>query len=119
MPPQGIDCPRPTATGKGREKMSETGGSAARLAIHELVLANRILAYEGIIDDFGHVSLRDPGDPGFYYLSRSRSPAVVTRDDIMRFDLDSRSADPADPRRPYNERALHGCVYAARPDVQA
>lgn len=98
--------------------MNDSRSETARSTVEALVQANRILAHEGIIDDFGHVSRRDPEDPGVYYLSRSRSPALVEAGDIMRFPLDN-SADPADPRRPYNERAIHGCVYAARPEVMA
>lgn len=87
-------------------------------AIAELVIANRILAREDVIDDFGHVSVRHPFDPGRYFLSRSRSPANVTRDDIMEFDLDGNQISN-DHRSPYRERAIHGEIYRARPDVNA
>ncbi|MDU9005621.1 class II aldolase/adducin family protein [Sedimentitalea todarodis] len=87
-------------------------------AISELVIANRILAREDVIDDFGHVSLRHPFDPGRYFLSRSRSPANVTRDDILEFDLDGNLLGN-DHRSPYRERAIHGEIYRARPDVNA
>jgi len=33
-------------------------------AIRELVMANRILGNEGVVDALGHVSLRHPEDPG-------------------------------------------------------
>lgn len=84
----------------------------------DLVLANRILAREGVIDDFGHVSIRHPDDPGRYFLARSRSPELVTSDDIMEFTLEG---DPIDQRgRPmYSERAIHGAIFMARPDVHA
>lgn len=84
----------------------------------ELVLANRILAREDVIDDFGHVSVRHPHDPGRYFLSRSRSPEIVSREDIMEFTLDGTPIE-AGGRRPYLERVIHGAVYAARPDVNA
>ena len=87
-------------------------------ALTELVLANRILAREEIIDDFGHVSLRNPLNPDTYFLSRSRSPAVVTRDDIMEFTLDGTPVGD-DRRRPYAERHIHGAIYKDRPDVNA
>ena len=87
-------------------------------AIRNLVLANRVLAREEVIDGFGHVSLRSPTDPGRFLLSRSRSPEVVTRDDIQEFDLDGRLVSD-DPRRPYAERFIHAAVYAARADVNA
>ncbi|WP_051340627.1 class II aldolase/adducin family protein [Azospirillum halopraeferens] len=87
-------------------------------ALTELVIANRILAREDVIDDFGHVSIRNPLNPERYFLSRSRSPAVVTRGDIMEFTLDGEKVSD-DPRRPYAERHIHGAVYKDRPDVNA
>lgn len=83
-----------------------------------LVLANRILAREDVIDDFGHISVRNPLDANSYFLSRSRSPAAVTRADIMQFTLDGETVGN-DPRRPYAERHIHGAVYKDRPDVNA
>ena len=91
---------------------------AVQHAIRELVLANRILAREDVIDDFGHVSLRHPTDPGRYFLSRSRSPVAVTADDIMEFTLDGTPVDQRG-RRMYAERAIHGTIYMARPEVTA
>lgn len=92
--------------------------SATAHALNQLVLANRILAREDVIDDFGHVSVRSPADPGRYFLSRSRSPEIVTLDDLMEFTLEG---DPIDQkgRAMYRERALHGAVYMARPDIHA
>jgi HCOMODA/2-hydroxy-3-carboxy-muconic semialdehyde decarboxylase len=87
-------------------------------AIRELVLANRILAREDVIDDFGHVSLRHPTNPDRYLLSRSRSPVAVTADDIMEFELDGTPV-AQHGRRMYSERALHGSIYMARPDVHS
>lgn len=87
-------------------------------AIRDLVIANRILARENVIDGFGHVSVRNPVHPDRFFLSRSRSPEIVTRDDIMEFDLDGRLLSD-DPRRPYAERFIHGAIYQARPDINA
>lgn len=83
-----------------------------------LVIANRILAREDVIDDFGHVSVRNPLNRDTYFLSRSRSPAVVTRADIMEFTLDGDVVGD-DPRRPYAERHIHGSLYKDRADVNA
>jgi HCOMODA/2-hydroxy-3-carboxy-muconic semialdehyde decarboxylase len=84
----------------------------------DLVIANRILAHEGVLDDFGHVSARDPRDPSRFWVSASRSPELVTRADLLRFDLDAVPEDPGH-RRPYLESIIHARIYAARPDVQA
>jgi ribulose-5-phosphate 4-epimerase/fuculose-1-phosphate aldolase len=84
----------------------------------ELARANRILAHEDVLDAFGHVSVRHPGDPGRYLLSRSRGPELVQPDDILEFTLDSAPVVPP-TRRLYSERVIHGCIYQARPDVHA
>ncbi len=97
--------------------MSEQSQSVKE-AIRELVTANRILGNEGVVDALGHVSLRHPEDAGRYLLSCSRSPALVTEDDIMEFDLDSNPIDQRG-RNMYLEHSIHGCLYRARPDVNA
>jgi len=86
--------------------------------LEELALANRILAHEGVLDAFGHVSVRHPGDPGRYLLSRSRSPALIEPDDILEFTLDSEPVKPPKAHL-YAERVIHGCIYQARGDVMA
>ncbi len=84
----------------------------------ELAIANRILAHEGVLDAFGHVSVRHPGDPNRYLLSRSRGPELVEAEDILEFTLDSQPLKPP-TKRLYGERVIHGEIYKARPDVQA
>lgn len=85
---------------------------------YQVALANRMLANEGVLDAFGHVSLRHPGDPGRYLLSRSRSPGLIEPDDILEFTLDSQPVAPPSVQL-YAERVIHGCIYQARPDVMA
>lgn len=86
--------------------------------LKRLVAANRILANEGVVDAFGHVSVRDPRQRERFWLSRSRSPALVEADDLMEFSLDGAAID-ARGRTPYGERMIHAAVYAARKDVQS
>jgi ribulose-5-phosphate 4-epimerase/fuculose-1-phosphate aldolase len=85
---------------------------------YELAIANRMCAHEGIIDAFGHVSVRHPSDPGRYLLSRSRSPELVEPGDLYEFTLDSEPVTPP-PLPMYSERVIHGEIYKARPDVNA
>ena len=87
-------------------------------ALRDVVIANRILAHEGVVDAYGHVSVRHPLDPARYLLSRSRAPELVERGDIVEFDLEGKSVG-GDTRAPYLERFIHGAIYEARPDVQA
>lgn len=86
--------------------------------INELVLANRILAANGVVDAFGHVSVRHPHNPQRYLLSKSRSPELVEHADIVEFDLESRITDGRkDPV--YHERFIHGGIYEANPEINA
>jgi ribulose-5-phosphate 4-epimerase/fuculose-1-phosphate aldolase len=87
-------------------------------ALNDLVIANRILANEDVVDAYGHVSIRHPDDPTRYFLARSLSPEQVTRRDIMEFDLEGRILGK-DTRQPYLERFIHGAIYESRPEVQA
>src|SRR5579875_3839761 len=86
--------------------------------LRDLVIANRILAHEGVVDAFGHVSIRHPERPDRFFLSCSRSPELVVREDLMEFDLECRPLDQRG-RTMYSERPIHGALYEARPDVQA
>src|SRR5712691_6742710 len=86
--------------------------------IEELVTANRILAREGVVDSFGHVSVRHPENPQRYLLSRARAPDCIEVGDIMEFTLDGTPVDARD-RKPYLERYIHGAIYEARPEIQS
>jgi len=87
-------------------------------AVSDLVVANRILAAEGVLDGFGHVSIRDPRNPKCYLMSRSLAPALVTAADIVQHDLDNRPVRD-EGHSLYYERWIHGEVYKARPEVNA
>ncbi len=61
-------------------------------ACYQLALANRIVAHEGVLDGFGHISIRHPADPGRYLLARSRSPELIEPADILEFSLEFQTA---------------------------
>ena len=92
--------------------------SALTQALNELVTANRILAREGVVDSFGHVSIRHPDRPDRYVLSRARAPECIEVEDLMEFSMDGVSTETSS-RKPYAERFIHGAVYRARPEVRA
>jgi HCOMODA/2-hydroxy-3-carboxy-muconic semialdehyde decarboxylase len=86
--------------------------------LRDLVAGNRILAHEGVVDAFGHISVRHPERPDRYFMSRSRSPELVTLDDIVEFGLDGQPVAPNPPPL-YSERFIHAGIYEARPDVRS
>jgi len=92
--------------------------SPSSTLIEDLVAANRILAQQGILDGYGHVSVRQDAAAGRYLLSRSLAPALATTADIQQYDLDSNALDSA-ARPSFIERFIHGEIYRARPDVHA
>lgn len=86
--------------------------------IEDLVIANRILADRDVVDGYGHASVRDPNNPNQYLMARSMAPELVTKADIMTFDIDSNALNN-DKRVAYLERFIHGEIYRQRPDVMA
>src|SRR5438876_383786 len=116
MPP-----PRRAARRRPRSKLA-TGDATMRDSHaelrHELAVANRILANEGIIDAFGHISARNPTDPNRYFIARHRASELVEPSDILEMTLDSESVVPTKMRL-YSEMVIHGEIYKARPDVNS
>jgi ribulose-5-phosphate 4-epimerase/fuculose-1-phosphate aldolase len=84
----------------------------------DLVVASRTLAEHGVIDAYGHASARSETNPQRYFMARNLAPELVTREDILEYDLDSNAID-ANGRALYKERFIHGEIYKARPDVKA
>src|SRR5580692_11597906 len=87
-------------------------------ALRDLVIGNRILAHQNVVDGYGHISIRHPSNPEHFLLSRSRAPELVVEGDIMEFTLDGRVVGD-DRRPPYLERFIHGALYEARSDVNS
>lgn len=85
--------------------------------IEDLVAANRILSREGVVDAYGHISVRHPEDPKRFLLSRARAPSRIEAGDIMEFSLEGETlrGDGA----PYLERFIHGAIYEAQPNIQS
>ena len=86
--------------------------------IVDLILGNRILYHYGIVDAFGHISVRHDADPSKYVMSRHLAPGLVGPDDLLTYDLDSVPVE-ATTQRLYSERYIHGEIYKRRPDVNS
>jgi len=86
--------------------------------LEDLVAANRILAEHGVIDAYGHVSVRSPDDPKRFFIARAIAPETVQAEDIMEYDLDAQPLD-ARGRDSVSERFIHSEIYRARPDVMS
>jgi ribulose-5-phosphate 4-epimerase/fuculose-1-phosphate aldolase len=97
---------------------SSSAGPADPKLIEDLVAGNRILAMEGVVDGYGHISARHDKDPQRYLIARSIAPELVTADDIVELDLDSNPVN-AKGQRLYLERFIHGEIYKARPEIRS
>ena len=86
--------------------------------IQDLVIANRILAKEEVVDAYGHVSVRHPDDPKRFLIARSLAPDLVGPEDVVELDLDGQPLRD-DDRALYLERFIHAAIFQARPDVMA
>jgi ribulose-5-phosphate 4-epimerase/fuculose-1-phosphate aldolase len=87
-------------------------------ALRDLVAANHILAHEGIVDAYGHVSIRHPERPDRFFLAAGCSPETVTLEDIREYDLDCKPV-AADGHTMYVERPIHGAIFQSRSDVNS
>jgi ribulose-5-phosphate 4-epimerase/fuculose-1-phosphate aldolase len=109
-----------------RTEAQERSGSAAPAnsaqdkasLFSDLVAANHILADQGVVDGYGHVSVRHPTNPNHFYISRWLAPDLVTQSDIVELDLDCTPVT-GDQRKLYSERWIHSEIYKVRPDVQS
>jgi HCOMODA/2-hydroxy-3-carboxy-muconic semialdehyde decarboxylase len=86
--------------------------------LDDLVVANRILTNENILDGLGHVSVRSLTNPNHFFQSRDLAPGLVTAADILEYDLDGNPVNPKGPAS-VRERFIHGAIYKARPDVKS
>jgi ribulose-5-phosphate 4-epimerase/fuculose-1-phosphate aldolase len=96
----------------------KSAGAPDPKLVEDLVVGNHVLADLGVVDGFGHISVRHDKDPNRYLMSRSMAPALVKADDVLEYDLDSVAVD-SKGRALYLERFIHGEIYKARPDVKA
>jgi len=90
----------------------------AGIIIDDVVVANRILANENILDGLGHISARNPQRPDHFFLARDLAPGLVTSADLVEYDLDGNPVDAKAPQG-YRERYIHAAIFKARRDVNA
>jgi HCOMODA/2-hydroxy-3-carboxy-muconic semialdehyde decarboxylase len=100
----------------GQESRGAPAGANLQL-VDDLVVGNRILANENILDGLGHISVRHDQNPNHFLLSRDLAPELVTAADLIEYDLDGNPV--SDKRQGYQERYIHAAIYKARPDVRS
>jgi len=82
-----------------------------------IALATRMLANEGIVGSSGHVSMRIPGTDKILVGPADVSRDVITTDDVVTVDLNSKQLDGK--RRQPDETEIHTGIYRARADVMS
>jgi ribulose-5-phosphate 4-epimerase/fuculose-1-phosphate aldolase len=108
----------PSFEGQPSPALQHSPANQKSALIEDLVYANRILYDQGVIDGFGHVSVRDEKNPQHFLMSRSMAPALVTTKDILEYDADG-APIASSGRAVYLERFIHAAIYRVRPDVKA
>jgi L-ribulose-5-phosphate 4-epimerase len=103
----------PPAFGGGADATAE----AERALKDKVARATRMLAREGLLGSSGHVSARVPGSARVLIGPADVSRDLVSGEDVVTVDLDSRPLDKV--HRPPLETEIHTGVYRARPDVMA
>src|SRR6476661_6338969 len=86
--------------------------------IKDLVIANRILAKEDVVDAYGHISVRNPDNPKSFFISRSLAPELISKDDIVELGMDGQPLKD-EKRSLYLERFIHAAIFEARPDINS
>ena len=93
----------------------------------EVALGSRILGLTGLAagirSSMGHVSLRDPDDPGRFVVKGRGYPIDVLNrmrpENMVVCDLDGRLLDGPPGVVQCNEVMIHACALKARPDVNS
>jgi hypothetical protein len=97
---------------------SEADPQDKNALLEDLVTANHILQDQGVVDGYGHISVRNPANPNHFFISRWLAPDLVTVSDIVELDYDCVPMN-GDTRKLYSERWIHAEIYRARPDVKS
>jgi ribulose-5-phosphate 4-epimerase/fuculose-1-phosphate aldolase len=108
----------PATSSAGAPAQAGAGGSADSddQRIADLIAGNHILFDQGVVDGFGHITVRSAQNPSHYWMASAVAPALVTKDDIIEFDENSKALD-ARGRPVHGERFIHGEIYRVRPDA--
>lgn len=77
-----------------------------------LITANHILHHHGVVDAYGHISVRNPQDPTTFFISKSLAPALVSsREDLEEYRISDASPVNEDAPKGYAERFIHSEIY--------
>lgn len=102
--------------------MSSTDSAILALskAMSLLIRANHILHAHGLVDAFGHISIRDPNDSTRYIIAAydPGAPALVkSHDDFILYHVEDSSPYDASAPQGYAERYIHGEVFRRLPEA--
>ena len=88
--------------------------------LSSLITANHILHYNGVLDAYGHISVRNPNNSSTFFLSRSVAPALVSSPaDIVEYRVEDASAVVPNSPTGYIERFIHSEVLKRYPTVNS
>ncbi|KAG9670078.1 arad-like aldolase/epimerase, partial [Aureobasidium melanogenum] len=85
-----------------------------------LITGLHILHYNGVLDAYGHVSVRNPNNGSNFFMSRNIAPALVANSsDLVEYYVED--AAPVDPNAPkgFIERYIHSELYKRFPSINS
>ncbi|KAF2738496.1 arad-like aldolase/epimerase [Polyplosphaeria fusca] len=85
-----------------------------------LVTASHILHKNGIVDAYGHISVRSPDNPATFWMSRSVAPALVsTPEDLVEYNVEDANPVEKNMKPGFLERHLHSEMYKKFPAINS
>ncbi|OAP61572.1 hypothetical protein AYL99_03775 [Fonsecaea erecta] len=87
-------------------------------ALRDLISANHILDHYGVVDAYGHISIRHPLEPSQYIMCGYMAPALVASpEDLISYHVADSSTVEQHAKKGYSERFIHGEIYRRFPGV--
>ncbi|KAK1831896.1 class II aldolase and Adducin N-terminal domain-containing protein [Podospora conica] len=91
-----------------------------QLLRRKLINGNHILHHHGILDAYGHLSVRHPFDPDIFIMSRNIAPGLLSSpDDLIEYSVSTGQPLASSSPEGFVERHIHSEIYARHPDVHS
>lgn len=85
-----------------------------------LVTASHILHHHGVLDAYGHISVRSPDNKDTFYMPCNMPPALVSSpDDLVEYHVDSAEPVEKTAKPGYIERYIHSEIYKRFPAINS
>ncbi|KAK7550609.1 class II aldolase and Adducin N-terminal domain-containing protein [Phyllosticta citricarpa] len=95
-------------------------GDIDDVVLDVFITASHVLHHHGIVDAFGHLSLRNPHNPSTFFMARHIAPALISSEaDLVQYNIEDASPVYPNVKPGYAERCIHSELLKKYPDVNA